>query len=124
MLNKVFLIGRAGKDPELKYTPSGAAVATFTMATSETWKSKEGKKEEKTEWHNIVAWRKLAEICGQYVKKGDLLHIEGKITTRSWEDRDGNKRTTTEIVANEMKMLGGGKKQDAPPPSGEDDIPF
>jgi single-strand DNA-binding protein len=123
MLNKVFLMGRVGKEPEVKYTPSGSAVANFSMATSEKWKNKDGKQEEKTEWHNIVAWRKLAEICGSYVKKGDLIHIEGKITTRTWEDRDGNKRSTTEIVANELKMLGGKKQQD-PAPGGEDDIPF
>ncbi len=125
MVNKVILLGRVGKEPEVRYTPSGSAVATFSIATTESWKDKGGKKTEKTEWHNIVAWRKLGEICGEYVKKGNLLYVEGKIQTREWEDKGGNKRNTTEIVIHEMKMLGGGKKQqEAATPVGEEDIPF
>ncbi len=107
MINKVILIGRLGADPEIRYTPSGAEVATFRMATSESWTNKSGEKEERTEWHRIVAWRGLAKICGEYLSKGKLVYIEGRLRTRSWEDRDGNKRSTTEIEATEMKMLGG-----------------
>lgn len=139
-VNKVILVGRLGADPELRYTPSGAAVANFTMATSENWKDKEGQKQEKTEWHKIVVFAKLAEICGQYLNKGKQIYIEGRIQTRQWEDRDGNKRYTTEIVANQMQMLGSpsqNQQQAAPagapgnaPRAGEneppelDDIPF
>src|SRR5574343_1313169 len=103
-LNKVMLIGRLGKDPELKYTPSGTAVANFTVATNESYKGKDGKKVENTDWHKVVAWNKLAEICGQYLKKGSLVYIEGKIKTRSY-DKDGVKHYITEIVADEMQML-------------------
>lgn len=106
-LNKVQLIGNLGKDPELKYTPSGVAVATFSIATSESWKDQEGNQQEKTEWHNIVAWRKLAEIVGEYLKKGKKVYIEGKIQTRSY-DKDGVKRYITEIVADQLIMLDGG----------------
>lgn len=105
-INKVILVGNLGKDPELRYTPSGAAVANFTLATSERFKDKSGEWQEKTEWHNIVAWRQLAEICGKYLHKGKQVYIEGKIQTRSYDDRDGNKRYTTEIVAEQMQMLG------------------
>jgi single-strand DNA-binding protein len=105
-INKVILVGRLGKDPEVRYTPSGATVANFTMATSEEWKDKEsGEKQERTEWHRIVAWRRLGEICGEYLRKGKQVYIEGKLQTRSWDDRDGNKRYTTEIVASSMQML-------------------
>ena len=135
MVNKVILIGRLGADPEIRYTPSGAEVATFRMATSETWTNKSGEKEEKTEWHRIVAWRGLAKICGEFLSKGKLVYIEGRLRTRSWEDRDGNKRTTTEIEATEMKMLGGvgeasrkakePEAESAPPAAKEEeDIPF
>ncbi|MCX5918201.1 MAG: single-stranded DNA-binding protein [Deltaproteobacteria bacterium] len=138
MINKVILIGRLGADPEIRYTPSGAEVANFRIATSEMWTNKNGEKEERTEWHRIVAWRGLAKICGEYLSKGRLVYIEGKIRTRAWEDKEGNKRTTTEIEATEMKMLGGGgeaekrtKEPDAayapPPPAKEkeeEDIPF
>jgi single-strand DNA-binding protein len=106
-INKVILVGNLGKDPELRYTPSGAAVATFSLATSERYKDKSGEMQEKTEWHNIVAWRQLAEICGKYLHKGKQVYIEGKIQTRSYDDRDGNKRYITEIVADQMQMLGG-----------------
>lgn len=105
-VNKVILVGRLGKDPELRYTPSGTAVATFTMATTENYKDREGQKQEKTEWHNIVAWRQLAEICGKFLHKGKQIYIEGKIQTRSYDDRDGNKRYITEIVVDQMQMLG------------------
>lgn len=135
MVNKVILIGRLGADPEIRYTPSGAEVATFRMATSETWTNKSGEKEERTEWHRIVAWRGLAKICGEFLSKGKLVYIEGRLRTRSWEDRDGNKRTTTEIEATEMKMLGGvgeasrkpkePEAESAPPAAKEEeDIPF
>jgi single-strand DNA-binding protein len=106
-LNKVQLIGNLGKDPELKYTPSGVAVATFSIATSESWKDTDGNQQEKTEWHNIVAWRKLAEICGEYLKKGKKVYLEGKLQTRNYE-KDGIKRYVTEIVADQLIMLDGG----------------
>lgn len=149
-LNKVMIIGNLGRDPEIRYTQSGQAVATFTVATSDEWRDKSsGEKREKTEWHRIVAWGKLGEICGQYLSKGRQVYIEGRLQTREWEDRDGNKRYTTEIVAREMVMLGsptgGGQRggggpardtssskgqnsdyMDAPYPNGpeDDDIPF
>ncbi|KIH76242.1 single-strand binding protein [Geoalkalibacter ferrihydriticus] len=106
-INKVILVGNLGKDPELRYTPSGVAVATFSLATSERYKDKSGEQQEKTEWHNIVAWRQLAEICGKYLHKGKQIYIEGKIQTRKYQDRDGNDRYITEIVADQMQMLGG-----------------
>ncbi len=105
-INKVILIGNLGKDPELRYTASGTAVASFSLATSERFKNRNGEQQERTEWHNIVAWANLAEICGKYLAKGRQVYIEGRIQTRSYDDRDGNKRYITEIVANEMKMLG------------------
>jgi single-strand DNA-binding protein len=105
-VNKVILVGNLGKDPELRYTPSGAAVATFSLATTERYKDRDGNRQEKTEWHNIVAWRQLAEICGKFLHKGKQVYIEGKIQTRSYDDRDGNKRYITEIVADQMQMLG------------------
>ena len=104
-VNKVMLIGNLGADPEIRYTPSGAAVANFNMATKAQWTTKEGEKQDRTEWHRIVAWRRLGEICGEYLHKGSLVYIEGRLQTRSWEDRDGNKRYTTEIVAQGMQML-------------------
>lgn len=107
-INKAILIGRLGSDPEVRYTPSGVAVANFNIATSEEWKDKDsGEKKERTEWHRIVAWSKLGEICGEYLSKGRQVYIEGRIQTRSWEDRDGNKRYTTEIVATDVQFLGG-----------------
>ncbi len=105
-VNKVILVGNLGKDPELRYTPSGVAVATFSIATTERYKDRDGNRQEKTEWHNIVAWRQLAEICGKFLHKGKQIYIEGKIQTRSYDDRDGNKRYITEIVADQMQMLG------------------
>jgi single-strand DNA-binding protein len=106
-LNKVLLIGRLGADPELRYTADNVPVATFNVATSETYKDKGGAKQEKTEWHRVVAWRKLGEIAGEYLKKGKLVYIEGKIQSREYEGKDGVKRKTFEIIASEMKMLGG-----------------
>jgi single-strand DNA-binding protein len=105
-VNKVILIGRLGKDPEVKYTPSGAPVAKFTLATDEVFKDRSGEQQKRTEWHNIVAWNKLAEICGEYLTKGKQVYIEGSIRSRQWEDQAGNKRTGYDIVAREMKMLG------------------
>jgi len=105
-INKVILIGRLGKDPEVKYTPSGAPVAKFTLATDEVFKDRSGETQRRTEWHNIVAWSKLAEICGEYLTKGKQVYIEGSIRSRQWEDPSGNKRTAYEIVARDMKMLG------------------
>ena len=139
-VNKVILIGNLGSDPELKYTPSGAAVTNFNVATNEVWNDKDGNKQERTEWHRVVLWRKLAEIAGEYLKKGSKVYLEGRLQTRSWEDKDGVKRYTTEVVADNMTMLdakseGGGSSgvSSAPPPSeappaadsgAEDDLPF
>jgi single-strand DNA-binding protein len=106
-INKVILIGRLGSDPEVRYTPSGVAVANFNIATSEEWKDKDsGEKKERTEWHRIVVWRRLGEICGEYLSKGRQVYVEGRLQTRDWEDRDGNKRYTTEIVATDVQFLG------------------
>lgn len=105
-LNKVILIGNLGADPEVRYTGNGQPVANFSLATTERWTNKEGQREERTEWHRIVAFGRTAEIVGQYLKKGRQIYVEGKLQTRSWEDRDGNKRYTTEIVCNNMQMLG------------------
>jgi len=106
-VNKVILIGNLGSDPEVKYTPSGSAVANFNIATNESWTSKDGKKEERTEWHKIVVWNKLAELCGEYLSKGRPIYIEGRLQTREWNDKDGNKRYTTEVVAQTIQFLGG-----------------
>jgi single-strand DNA-binding protein len=105
-VNKVILIGRLGRDPEVKYTPSGAPVAKFSLATDEVFKDRSGEQQKRTEWHNIVAWNKLAEICGQYLTKGKQVYIEGSIRSRQWEDQAGNKRTAYDIVARDMRMLG------------------
>lgn len=108
-VNKAILVGNLGADPEVRYTASGTAVTSFNIATNERWNDRAtGEKQERTEWHRIVAWGKLGEICGEYLSKGKQVYIEGRIQTRSWDDRDGNKRYTTEIVAREMVMLGGG----------------
>jgi len=146
-VNKVILIGNLGSDPEVKYTPSGTAVANFNVATNESWVSKDGKKEEKTEWHKIVVWSKLAELCGEYLAKGRPVYLEGRLQTRDWNDKDGNKRYTTEIVAQTIQFLGspgergergegrpapaarsarGGSSniEEAPPMEADDDIPF
>ena len=137
-VNRVIVIGRLGRDPEVRYTTNGAAVANFPVATSDEWKDKEtGEKRERTEWHRIVAWRRLGEICGEYLRKGSQVFIEGKVQTRAWEDKDGNKRYTTEIIAQNMQMLDSAGRQaqgesaddrfpeDEPLPGTEDDeIPF
>ena len=107
-INKVILIGRLGRDPELKYTGTGTPFCRFSIATDDTWMDKaSGERQERTEWHNIVVWDRLAEICNQYLTKGKLVYIEGALQTREWDDQDGNKRRTTEIRAREMVMLGG-----------------
>ncbi|MEN6374958.1 MAG: single-stranded DNA-binding protein [Smithella sp.] len=134
MVNKAILIGRLGRDPEVRYTPDGAMVTNFTLATDESYKDKNGEKVQRTEWHRIVAFGKLAEICGNYLVKGKLVFVEGRIQTRSWEDKDGVKRFTTEIIANNMQMLDskGQARQDGPfsdagnagAGSGPDDVPF
>jgi single-strand DNA-binding protein len=106
MINKVILVGRLGKDPEVRSTPSGTSVAKFSLATDERFTDKSGEKQDRTEWHNIVAWGKLGEICGQYLRKGKLVYIEGSIRTDSWDDKEsGQKKYRTEIVARDMKML-------------------
>ncbi len=134
-LNKVMLIGNLGKDPDLRYTGSGVAVATFSLATNESWKDQDGNQQERTEWHNIVAWRKLAEISGEYLKKGRKVYIEGRIQTRSYDDKNtGTKKYITEIVADNLILLDprGAGESGAPPvqqgeePAGQvkDDLPF
>ena len=135
MVNKVILIGNLGADPEVRYSQNGTAIASFRIATTETWKKQDGSKEEQTEWHRIVAFGRLAEICGEYLAKGSKVYIEGRIQTRKWQDKEGQDRYTTEIVAREMKMLsprgaGGGdtsQGMDEPPfpdPVMGDDVPF
>ncbi len=115
-LNKIMLIGNLGKDPEMRYLPNGDAVCNITVATSEQWKDKQtGDKKESTEWHRVVFFRRLAEIAGEYLKKGSSVYVEGSIKTKKWQDKDGNDRYTTEIVGNEMKMLGGKAGQDDAP---------
>ncbi len=138
MINKAILVGRLGADPEVRYTPDGMMVTNFRIATDEQWKDKSGEKVQKTEWHRIVTFGKLAEICGRYLVKGYLVYLEGLMQTRNWEDKEGNKRSTTEIVASNMQMLdskgprSAEASQDEPPPSHpgadgplpEDDVPF
>ncbi len=138
MINKAILVGRLGADPEVRYTPDGAMVTNFRIATDEQRKDKNGEKVQKTEWHRIVAFGKLAEICGKYLVKGKLVYLEGRLQTRGWEDKEGNKRSTTEIVATNMQMLDskGQRSQDTsqeePPlsspgadaPLSEEDVPF
>lgn len=121
-MNKVQLIGRLGADPEVRYLDNGDAVATFSMATSEKWNDKNtGEKQERTEWHRCVAWRRLGEVCGEYLKKGKQVYVEGKLQTREWTDKDGVKRYTTEIVLSNMEMLGDAGNR--PPAHGEADAP-
>lgn len=134
-LNKVMIIGHLGKDPEMRYTPSGRPVTTFTMAVSRTWNSADGERHNETEWFNIVAWGNLAEICKQYLTKGQQVYIEGRLQTRRWEDKEGQKHTSVEVVANEMMMLGDrrdsnhGNEDGSMPAEGEsagseDEFPF
>ncbi len=141
-VNKAILIGNLGRDPELRYTQSGQSVANFTLATSENWVGRDGQKQERTEWHRIVVWGKSAENCAQYLAKGRTVYVEGRIQSREWEDKEGNKRQTTEIVAQTVQFLGGprgsgggggggferggsgGGDDLPPPPSQGEDIPF
>ncbi len=147
-VNKVILVGNLGNDPEMRQIPSGAAVCEFRIATNEVWTDKQGQRQERTEWHRIVVWGKQAENCSKYLTRGRQVFIEGKLRTRSWEDKDGNKRYMTEIVANDIQFLGGGSGSggaggarggnESPPPgdydfgsggggggnSPDDDIPF
>jgi len=138
MINKAILVGRLGADPEVRYTPDGAMVTNFRIATDEQWRDKSGERAQRTEWHRIVTFGKLAEICGKYLNKGKLVYVEGRIQTRAWEDKEGNKRSTTEIIAANMQMLdskgqrGGDGSLEEPPlahpgadgPLPEDDVPF
>src|SRR5437868_11153115 len=142
-VNKVILVGNLGRDAELRYTPGGAAVATLNMATTETWNDKEGQRQEKTEWHRVILWGKQAETLNQYLQKGKQIYVEGRLQTRQWDDKDGNKRYTTEVKADRITLLGGGGGgagrsmdrgssqaagggMDEPPmePITDDDIPF
>jgi single-strand DNA-binding protein len=141
-LNKVMLIGNLGKDPELRFTPQGRAVARFSLATSESWTDQQGQKQDRTEWHNVVVWGKQAETCGQYLSKGRQVYIEGSVRSRQYDDKEGQKRYITEVIAQRVQFLGGGRGEggggrgagpgggsgggdDAPPPTAEDDdVPF
>ncbi len=105
-VNKAIIVGNLGRDPEMRYTQNNTPVATFSVATTDQWSDKNGERQERTEWHRVVAWARLAEICGQYLQKGKQVYIEGRLQTREWEDKTGQKRYTTEIVAREMQMLG------------------
>jgi len=150
-INKVILIGNLGNDPEMRHTPNGAGVCEFRLATNEAWTDKQGQRQERTEWHRVVVWGKKAEVCSKYLSKGRQVYVEGRLRTRSWEDKEGNKRYTTEVVANDVQFLGGGREggggggggrsggggggSDEPPPGDyfggggggggpDDDIPF
>lgn len=135
-LNKVMIIGHLGRDPEMRYTPSGRPVTSFSVATSRSWNTAEGERRTETDWFNIVAWANLAEICNQYLKKGQQVYIEGRLQTRRWEDEEGNKRSATEVVAREMIMLGEKREkadgdgsvdagnEESYPSSDEEDFPF
>jgi single-strand DNA-binding protein len=120
MVNEAIIVGRLGKDPEARYTPNGVAVTNFSVATSEKYKDQSGQVQEKTEWHNIVTWKQLAEVCAKYLVKGKLVYIRGQLQTRKWQDKEGNDRYSTEIVARDMKMLdsaGGDQRQSGQPNS-------
>ena len=138
-INKVILLGNLGQDPELRYTAGGQAVCNMRIATSEKWQGRDGQMNERTEWHTVVVWGKTGENCGKFLKKGRQVYVEGRIETREWEDREGNKRRTTEVKANRVLFLGGGSgrgrdeygddppphtDRDAPADLGDDDIPF
>ena len=116
-VNKAIIVGRLGQDPEVRYMPNGNAVANLTVATSESWKDQQGKLQERTEWHRIVVYRRLAEIAGEYLRKGSKVYLEGRLQTREWQDQQGQKRYTTEIVANEMQMLDGAPQQQRQQPA-------
>ena len=142
-VNKAIILGNLGRDPEVRFTQSGRAVANFPVATTDTWMDQENGRQERTDWHNIVVWGKQAETCGQYLSKGRQVYVEGRIQTRSYDDRDGNKRYVTEIVAQRVQFLGGGGGEgrssgqyesggassgaggyEAPPVPDDDDVPF
>jgi single-strand DNA-binding protein len=120
-LNKVMIIGHLGRDPEMRYTPSNRPVTTFSLASTRNWTTAEGEKRSETEWFNVVAWGSLAEICNQYLKKGQQVYVEGRLQTRRWEDEQGNKRSAVEIVAREMIMLGERRERAEGEPEGGDD---
>jgi single-strand DNA-binding protein len=120
-LNKVMVIGHLGKDPEMRYTPSGRPVTTFSVAVSRSWNTADGERRSETEWFNIVAWGNLAEICKQYLHKGQQVYIEGRLQTRRWEDKEGQKHTSVEVVANEMMMLGDRREGKGPQDEDEED---
>lgn len=132
-LNKVMIIGHLGRDPEMRFTPSGRPVTTFSVAVSRTWNSSNGERRSKTEWFKVVAWGNLAEICKKFLTKGQQVYVEGRLETRQWEDKDGQKRTSVDVVASEMTMLGGRRDKgdendedsyDNPPEIDEDEFPF
>jgi len=134
-MNRATIIGRLGSDPELRYTDNGSAVAKFNIATSEKWKGKDGEKKEKTEWHRIVCWQKLAELCGEYLSKGDQCCVTGRIETRKWQGKDGADKYTTEIIAKDVEFLGSKKDKSEEPrqyterrpmrePGEDDDLAF
>lgn len=122
-VNKVILIGRLGGDPEVRYTTNGGAVANFNLATNESWTDKNGQKQERTEWHRVVIWGKMAELCGQYLSKGRQAYVEGRLQTREWNDKEGNKRYTTEIVAQSIQFLGGSSERGTTVGAGNDFAP-
>jgi single-strand DNA-binding protein len=134
-VNKAIILGNLGRDPELRHTPGGKAVATLRIATNEVWTDQSGERQERTEWHTVVVWGRQAENCNQYLKKGRTVYIEGRLTTRKWQDKDGKDRYSTEIVADRVQFIGGGsggggarefedQSLEPPPPGGNDDIPF
>ena len=133
-VNKVILVGNLGADPDMRYTPSGQGVCEMRIATSESWNDKNGQRQERTEWHRIVVWGKRAEVCSKYLSKGRQVYVEGRIQTRSYDDKDGNKRYITEIIANDVQFLGGGggreggaragRSEEGPPPPSEADFGF
>jgi single-strand DNA-binding protein len=135
-VNKVILVGNLGRDPEVRFTAGGKAVARFSVATSEVWNDTEGTRQERTEWHNVVVWGKQAESCGQYLQKGRQVYIEGAIRSRQYDDKEGNKKYITEVIAQRVQFLGGGRAggatqpregggaEPSPVPSEEEDIPF
>src|SRR5687768_14030618 len=128
-VNKVILVGNLGADPDMRYTPSGQGVCELRIATSDSWTDKNGQRQERTEWHRVVVWGKRAEVCAKYLSKGRQVYVEGRIQTRSWDDKDGNKKYMTEVVANDVQFLGGGNRDgagssrgggDASPPTSDD----
>ena len=130
-VNKVILLGNLGADPEVRFTPGGQAVANFRIATSESWNDKNGQRQERTEWHRVVVWGKRAEVCSKYLSKGRQVYVEGRIQTRTYDDKDGNKRYITEVIAADVQFLGGGGKgdgarggrsDDGPPPPSDGDF--